>query len=425
MKKTIKQGLIVILDFGLMSLASFAITVLLVKSVEPEEYSLYVLATSLILMMLSVQKALVITPYTVIAPKLKGIEKKSFQGVGLLITVIILITSLIGLVTYITYTDGKYEQTSQFTLLLSLFCVWIFFYVIREQMRFAMLADLNVKAGFMANVTGSTIILFVLGGLFIKDELTLQTLLYGLILSTAVPALIMLIIENKNITVSKEKIISQVIKYWSIGRWNLLNAVLYSGANLSIPWLILFYSDKRSVAVYGICLAFASVANPLLRGVNGYLFPKMSHGYKDKGASDLWRLTRLSILIMLIPFTAWLLLVSIWGDRLLTLFYSTDYAGYQWVLLLITLKMTIETISTSINSALQTIEKAYVITAAALVSLLITIFVGISLIQHYGLMGAALSGVLSSSIMLIIKFISLRWSIHLMDDLNPIVIETE
>jgi len=424
-KTSIKQGVIVILDFGLMSLASFAITVLLAKSVVPEEYSLYVLATSLIMMLLSVQKALVITPYTVIAPKLKGIEKKSFQGLGLLITVILLILCLTSLVTYIAYTDGKYEQANQFSLLLSLFCLWMFFYVIREQMRFAILADLKVKAGFLANVTGSALILLVLGGLFIANALTLQTLLYGLILSTAVPSLIMLIVENKNITLSTAQFTSQLSKYWSIGRWNLLNALLYSGANLSIPWLILFYSEKKSVAVYGVCLAFASAANPLLRGVNGYLFPKMSHGYKDKGANNLWRLTRLSILVMLVPFSSWLLVISIWGESLITLFYSTEYAGYQTVLLLIVLKMTVETISTPINSALQTIEKAYIITAALLIGLLITVFVGINLIDLYGLLGAAVLGVISSSIMVLIKFVALKWSIQKMNNLNTVVTGTE
>jgi len=411
MKKSIKQGIIVVLDFGLMSLASFAITVLLAKSVMPEEYSLYVLATSLIMMMLSIHNSLVAIPLTVMVPKLEGQAKKSFIGVGLFITVIIALLFLVSLILYIHHTDGQYEKTNQFNLLLSLFSFWAFFYVLREQMRFSMLADLNVKSGFIANVTGSVLILLSLFFLFFNHELTLQTLLYGLMLSTFVPSTIMLIVQNKNINFTFSGFVINAQKYWEIGKWNLMNAFLYSGSNLSIPWLILFFSDKKSVAVYGICSAFASVANPLLRGVNGYLFPKMSHGYKDEGDSELWRLTKLSMIIMLIPFTAWLLLLSIWGDELLTLFYSKDYAGYQGVLLLIVFKMTIETISTPINSALQTIEKAYVLTAVFALGLLITLTAGLKLIQVYGLIGAAILGVISSLVMAIIKFIVLRKSL--------------
>ena len=170
MKKSIKQGIIVILDFGLMSLASFAITVLLAKSVVPEEYSLYVLATSLIMMLLSIHNSLVAIPLTVIVPKLEGEAKKKFIGVGLFITVILALLFLVSLIFYIDHTDGQYEKMHQFNLLLSLFSFWTFFYVLREQMRFSMLADLNVKSGFIANVTGSIIILLSLFFLFFSHR---------------------------------------------------------------------------------------------------------------------------------------------------------------------------------------------------------------------------------------------------------------
>ncbi len=408
MKKSIKEGIIVTADFGLMSLANLTITVLLAKSITLENYSLYVLATSILMMLISVNNAVVLTPYTVIAPKLSDYKRKVFKGTGLLLTVLIIVFFMVSLLIYLSHTENQYENINKFTLLLSAFYFWSFWYVLREQMRFTMLADLNIKAGFIANVTGSILILIGLITLFIQKTLNLETLLYVLMFSTLVPPTIMLIVDNKRIIILPRYIKYFIKKYWALGKWNLVNAVLYSGTNLSLPWLILWFSDKKSVAIYGVCLSFSSIVTPLLRGINSYLFPKMTHNYNNTGVSGLWKLIGVSIFVMLVPYLIWFLIVIIWGDDLLIIFYSNEYSGYQWVITLVVFKMMLDAISTPINSALQTLERPYVLTIALAAGFLITIFIGLNLIQQYGIFGAAVLGVLSSSLMILIRVVFLK-----------------
>ncbi len=78
--KFFKETSITILDQGLLSATNFTINLLLIRNTAPNEYGLYALAFSTILLFIGVQNAIVTTPMTVLGPKKNERDRARFVG---------------------------------------------------------------------------------------------------------------------------------------------------------------------------------------------------------------------------------------------------------------------------------------------------------------------------------------------------------
>ena len=69
-KPSLREGSIVLIDQGFFSVATFVTGVLVARASTKEEYAVYVLGWSLVLIIQGLQRALVNGPFTVYAPRL-------------------------------------------------------------------------------------------------------------------------------------------------------------------------------------------------------------------------------------------------------------------------------------------------------------------------------------------------------------------
>ena len=396
-KKSLRDSGAVLADQGLMSLGTFIVGVLVARSVSREEYGIFVLGWSLIFVIQGIQRALVVLPFTVHCPKLDASERSRYLGSGFLHTLAIGLTALLFFIAAATRPVAE-QQNDSATLIqaLPLISLVILPFLLREQMRSAAIAKLDFLGSAIANTCASLLMLLLAVFLYLTHTLTLSSA-YLAIAATSLLSGVLLIARQWNDMSLKPGAFWPHLKYsLRIGKWILLNVAAFTLTSQIYPWLILWFFDSSAVAAYGACLALAGALNPLLRGVNAYALPRMTHGYKDGDANTLVRMLSKTVLILAVPFGLWMIVGSVFAEPLMEFFYSDKYTGYGALLSLLIFKTLIESVSAPLTSALQALERPDVTTASLVIGAAISVSLGVILVKEFGLIGAGCASVISA-----------------------------
>jgi len=382
----------VLIDQGLMSLATFIIGVLVARSVSVDDYGIFVLGWSLVLTIQGIQRGLVVLPFTVYCPKMSASEKGQHLGNGLIHT---LILGLISLALFTLATAQNTDESSELGKLLQalpLISLVILPFLLREQLRSTALAKLDFLGSAKSNISASLLIIAGATLLYQKQLLTLNNAYILIALISFFASLLLLYRQKSHLKIKIRALWPDLKHNFKIGKWILINAITYTLLTQAYPWLLLWFQDQSTVAAYGACLAIAGALNPLLRGVTTYALPRMSHGHNDNPEA-LMRMLWKTVTILAIPFSLWTILGSIFAEQIMNFFYTDKYAGYGLVLSLLILKTLIESLSAPLISALQAIHRPDINTGSLAIGALITITLGTYLTKEFGLIGVGIAAV--------------------------------
>ena len=412
-KHAVRQGGVVLIDQGTLSLATFVAGILVARACTPQVYGLYVLGWSILLILQGFHRALVNIPFTVYAPRLNHKERVSYQGSALVHTILVgLVTVFVLCVLWIWDPIGQEPKLAGLDDLLLLLAATAIPFLTRDFMRNSMLAQLDVTASVFVNLAATAILLSVMVVLFAWDHLTLAISFYVYTLTSTLATAYMLWTYRSRTRVIAGRIWNDFKKNWKIGKWIIVNTVGYTVAYQAYPWMLLYFKDAEAVAVFGVCLAVAGLLTPLLRGAAAYILPRMAHAYKDGNHVNLARMLRLSMLVLTMPFGAWLVIGGLFGDQIVTLFYSDAYRGYGLLVTLLLGKTFIESASTPLNNALQVLERTDIGAASLPIGIVVTLGLGSMMIYHFGVTGAGYAAVLSSAAMATWKWLGIRKILH-------------
>jgi O-antigen/teichoic acid export membrane protein len=404
-----RQGSLVLLDQGFLSLVTFATGAMLARATDQDQYSVYVLAISLILFLQGFPRALVNVPFTIYAPRLSNSDRKIYQGSTLFHTLILCVVVAAGMFTvYLLSGIDIGQGSARMIAALPLLALVTSSLFLREFTRNALLARLQIRAGVAANILATVGQLVLTAWLFALHRLTIEYAFQITALTSLLAALYMLWSQRAETQVVMSRLWVDFLRGMRTGRWILIEVFAYLGASQVYPWLLLYFLDPRTVAVFGVCSAFAGLVGPFLRGASGYIHPRMVHGYKNSNAKTLLRLLWLSVLVLSVPYGAWLVIGGVFAEDLVTLIYGQGYSGYAGLTLLLLVRAMVEGVSSPVSQALQTMERADVVTLSLIFGMMITLGLGPLLISHMGLIGAGVAAVASSAVSAFWKSIILR-----------------
>lgn len=410
LRPAVRDGSLVVLDQGFLSIATFATGILLARAVTKEAYASYVLGISLILVFQGLHRALVGVPFTVYAPKLRDAERNAYQGSAFVHTL-----ALFGVVGIAMFGLGAFDRTSGvasiaggIAMFFPLLALVTGASIVREFIRGSLLARLQVQAAVIVNVVATSLQLAVLAVLFAAARLTVQSTFEVMATISGLAGGYMIWSQRAEMRIVAERIWGDFVYALRTGKWVLLDVFGFMAASQAYPWLLLYFSGARQVAVFGVCNAFAGLAGPLARGAGAYIHPRMVHAYRNANAVKLARVLRIAVTAMCVPYLAWFLVGSLFADRLVGLIYGEAYSGYALLTILLLAKATIELVSSPFAQALQTMERADLVTLSLVASALVTLVPGSILIAHMGLQGAAIAAVASSFVNALLKWTALR-----------------
>lgn len=406
-KRTIVDGMSVLFEHGLFSVAAFITSVLLARSVDKAPFGLYVLILSVIWIAQSAHRGLVSVPYTVLLPKKDSASKADFLGDSVVYTLVYIV--LVSATLVICYSVDLFGIRSGPAASLLIPGVLVFtFVVFREHLRSAMFATLRVTGALIPSIIASLLQILAVALLFTNGELDTTDALSIVAGAGALATTLMLVENRHDMGFDIRRMLPRYRNLWSTGKWNLMNVFWSAGASHLYPWLIALLVGTEAVAVYGVSFTLSTLLGPVARGANAYILPRLSHSLDSGGRNALKRMVRKAIVVLTIPFGAWLLLGLFAGGEILSLLYSNEYAGYGTLVFLLIAKSVLEGVSIPAIAALQALQMPNVITQSFAIGTVFTFTAGILLIRQYDLVGAAIAALCSTSLAVGYRWIMLK-----------------
>lgn len=396
-KPALRQGTAVLVDQGALTLATFVAGVLVARANSKEDYGIYVLGWSVLLIFLSIQRALVNLPFTVYAPRLDQDDLAKYQGSTLIHTAVLCVFSvLILLMAYVFAAEMRVNDAITLWSSLPWLMVLVVPVLLREYVRNSLLAALKVRASLGVSMLATLFLVSIVVAFYIAEKLSVR-MTYQVIAVVYVLAIVLMVWNHRNdYRFEAKRFLPEFLMGWPLARWALIDVLAYTAASQAYPWLLLMLSDYQAVAAYGACLAAASLLTPFLRGMSAYVMPRMAHGHKGNNPANLMRLLRLSLLVLSIPYALWLTIGAVFSTEIMTLLYGDTYSEFGVLFILLLLRVVIASVSSPFESALQTLERADINTASLIIGGIVTVGAGFVLIKYFGLVGAGLAGVISA-----------------------------
>lgn len=394
--KAAKQGLVVLFDQGLMSLLTFVVGVLLARSSNENEYALYMLGWTIIFSMKGIQEGIVNIPLTIYSPRLNGNAVIIYHGNSLFITMVFtLICSLLMLFLYAMNKDqitGDYYDIVELAPYLALLFIS---FSVKDFLRNQLLSSLKIWESVRVNAVTSFVLLLIVCLLFYNEFITPIGTYILFTVAFLTSSVTMYLQNRKNYLFDYRLLVPHLAENWKIGKWSVIGNFTYMGSRQSFPWLILYFLNYESVAVYYACQALALAPAPLLRGAGAYIFPRMSHGYKNKDKDNLIRLLQKSILILCMPYIGWLIIGILTSNYLLNVVYGDKFTDQGLIFILLLISGTIDFVAAPLTNALQTIERTKDIAISMFIGTIVTLSTGPYLISELSLIGAGIASILS------------------------------
>lgn len=384
----VNQTVLSLADQAVVSVTNFLTGVIIARACSKEELGLYMLGFSLVLFVTDLQTSLITTPYMVYAPRLKGRAHALYTGSTLvhqLIFCLITMVAVMGGAVAVRSGVGPRELSPVlWTLVLVVALI-----MLREHARRVSFARLKLMDAFLVDICiaigqiGGLLVLAHLGMLSASRAYWVAGLFCGL------SVLGWLWWDRDAYEVRLSEYTTDLKKNWLLGKWVFASGLIWAvGANL-YPWLVAAFHGVPSAGVWAACVGVVSIGNPILKGTQNLIGPKISHEHAEKGLRALHRWVLRVTAILAVPLVLLCLAMFVWGGRLLTLLYGNQYAGNGLVVSILGLNLLVTVLGFSFSRALFALERARVDFLANLIALFLMVTVGIWLVRALGPLGAA------------------------------------
>ena len=398
-----RRGTVALADQAVASITNFSAGIIIGRCCTKDEFGLYMLGLSVVLLLTSVQDMLIATPYMVFSPRLKGNDHASYNGSTLVHQFILSLLGSAGLLVaggFLAMGIGPAHLASVMFVLAAVLA----FLMLRNYVRRLCFAALEIKT---ALVLDSATAIIQVGGLLLLAWFQLLTVdrVYWIIgAACGVSAVVWLAVNRHAFLVQADRTRADFIRNWTFGKWVFAGGLLWDiGMNIC-PWILTGFHGTQAAGVWAACLGLVAMGNPALLGVQNYLGPQIVHCHNDGGNAALHRFVlraSASFCALVMLFSVFLML---FGDWLLVLVYGKQYAGNSLTLSAMSVNMAVLATTFPISRGLLALERAdvdFVINAVALVLLAIAAPI---LIPLWGTYGAALSILLTNAAILAAKY---------------------
>jgi O-antigen/teichoic acid export membrane protein len=156
--------------------------------------------------------------------------------------------------------------------------------------------------------------------------------------------------------------------------------------------------------LWAACSAIVALGNPVALGLGNHVLPNISTVYASSGTAAMRRQVHRSSLQFAAFLMPVVLILAVWGERIVTGVYGKAYAGSAGIVFLLALNTLISSLMYPYSQGLFTLERAKADTLVNVVTVALLFTVGITAVKFYAALGAAAALVLSSGITAAIRF---------------------
>ena len=387
-EKTWHQGVLSLADQGVASITNFTTGLILARGCSKEEFGLYMLGFTIILLVTDLQASLIATPYMVYAPRLRGPALALYAGSTLIHQLFFSLIAMVLLTVGALATHFGVGPHGLEPVLWALSGV-LSLIMFREFVRRMCFARMKIRAVFLFDLCiGVTQVC----GLLLLSRLHLLTpsRAYWLIgTACGIAVLGWFWGDRKFYHPRFDASLNDIKRNWIFGKWVFASGLLWTASTNLYPWLLAFFHGTAAAGIFAACLGVVSASNPALLGINNFLGPKIALKYAAGGPESLRKFVLKVTAALALPVSILALALIVWGDRLIAALYGHRYSGNGLVVDILAVNLLVSALSFSFSRALFAIERADLDFSLNVAAILIMATLGLWLVRSYGPLGAA------------------------------------
>jgi O-antigen/teichoic acid export membrane protein len=398
-----KKGYIGITDQAVVSGGNFLTGVLLGRFVAPEEFGMFVVIWTTLMIVMSFQNALVCTPMSVIGAQKPEPEGSVYRGSMLIVQAVIgggasLLIVFTGLILH-GFSLVPATQGPLFPLMAATsFCC--FFLLGQEFFRRLLIIKLSLGETLLNDLITNTV---RIGGLLYFYYMgTLDTVLCMVVIavSSSIGSLLGYLRSYRSITIFTPAIRRNFLESFSFGKWVMAEMLPYMLSVQGYIYLTALIIGSRQTAALGASQNILNAANILILSFSNILTPVASMRYAEGGGNALFKLMVKAGILSAVPILGFYLFAMLFAQKILVLVYKQNYAGFGALLVICSLYYVFSYFNRFLQIMLYAMRKPDIGFYAKTVSLIVMVVCAYPLIRYYGVYGAAVGTVISQVVIL-------------------------
>jgi O-antigen/teichoic acid export membrane protein len=401
-ERSLNQGFLSLADQAVASVTNFATGVIIARASSKEEFGLYMLGFTLILLVTDLQTSLIATPYMVYAPRLQGKAHAQYTGSTLIHQVVFSLLAtlvVIGAACAARLGVGPHGLEPVLWALAGVGSL----IMLREFVRRICFASLKLRTVFLFDAfigVGQICGLLVLA----HFRLLSASRAYWVIGATCgLAVLCWLWLNRHHYHLRIDESVLDLKRNLIFGKWVFASGLLWTASTNLYPWLLAFFHGAAAAGVFAACLGVVSASNPVLLGIQNFLGPKIAHVYATRGQIGLRKFVLKVSGSMAIPVALLTLILITWGDRIIGLLYGSRYTGNGRVVAILACNLLLSAVVFSFSRALFAIERADLDFALNFAAIFIMLTLGLWLVKTNGPLGAALGLIIAGGVTSVLR----------------------
>lgn len=396
----------VLFDQALVSGTNFLTTVLIARLLGKQQLGLYVLAYSIVVVLLEVQNSFIASPYTMNCSRLDGPAQARYTGSAFALTI-----GLSGVATAVllagsaVFPVGLGDPGLRIVFLnLALIVTPL---LAKEFARRACFAHFRTREVLLLD---GLVSLIQIGGLFLLAKLGSPSVrsVYWLIAIASGTAVIVWITSWRNRTVITLAGAFHTLRAtWSFGTWVLTGNLALVLSQQIYPWYLASFKGPAITGTFAACLGLFALINPLVSAIGNYLGPATASASSRGGRVLSRTVLRATVLVSgvvgLFCFVTVLL-----GNHLLLLLYGSGYKVEFHLIVVLAVSVLVSNATLALGFGFWALNRPDMNLKINLLSTATAVILGPWLVSRYGLLGAAYGLLIANTAVSAFRVLHLR-----------------
>ena len=373
-------------DQGIVSVTSFAAAAIVGRVCGQAELGIYSLAVSIFWLVAGIPNALVWMPYTARAPRMSEMRQRFYLG-SVTAHLALLAAGLALLILAIGFLPIPGLAESDWFLPMCVALVpFSLLMMLREHLRRVLLAQMNTKALLQIDGPIAVCQLAILAALAWSQHLTATSALMGMGVACGW-GVVWMISHSHRFRVRRKKVELHWRSNFQFGRWLVVVSIAWLFGDASYRWLIGSLHGLAVLGQYAAAVTTVMFLNPIMLTVQNLARSILSNELARGGRAQLWGKTTQGTQLIAVGFGVLFLTLAVFGGKLVTFFFSQQFAGLGTVVASLCLGMYFHVLCSPVEAALNALQEGRAMVVASLLRLAVILLAGIPLIALYGPLG--------------------------------------
>ena len=394
-RRSLLQASGVIAAQGFSSITNFFAGAVLARACSQAEYGVYVQCIVCLTILSGIDMSLTGYPYTILRPQHKGSRQRTYLGSTLVLQLGILGAIALSFL-FVGMGLSFMHVSSSLVRTIYVMAVAGPVFLARDVVIVMVLADLRIWRNLLMVAGASVATIAGLAFCYATHRLTVPVSFVVFTLCTGAPVAAMLYFDLwKDGDVRRGDLREDVGANWRLGKWLAARTLAHTGAVSIFPFLLASFHGSAQTAVYGVCMTYSNLINPLYAGISSFFRPRAAH-VNAAHPGRLRQITALCVLALSILLAVFLFTTVEWGDTIMGVLFGAKYRHPGVILTLAVLANCVWVLSTPISIAIDVRQRTDATFRGRLAGCAVSCVVGTIAVWLWGPVGAVSALILAN-----------------------------